>query len=84
MGLPQVRQRAHGDENPAQEADFLSYRESPETLHMPSGREVSFDAFRGWFDCHPAAAKALGDLGAHALCEKFRGATGSQPSVSMR
>ena len=71
---------AHGYENPAQEADFLSYRELLETLQVPRGREVSFNAFRGWFERHRAAAKALGELDAHALFEEFRGVIGAQPA----
>ena len=70
---------AHGYENPDQEAEFLSYREFLETLHVPPGREVGFSAFRGWFDRHRAAAKALGELDAHALFEEFRGVIGAQP-----
>ena len=70
---------AHGYDNPAQEADFLSYREFLETLHVPKGREVSFNAFRGWFDRHRDAARALGDIDAHALFEEFRGVIGAQP-----
>ena len=75
---------AHGYENPGQEAEFLSYREFLETLHVPQGREVSFNAFRGWFDRHRAAAKALGDLDAHALFEEFRGVIGAQPIGPLR
>ena len=71
---------AHGYENPDQEAEFLSYREFLETLHVPQGREVSFNAFRGWFDRHRTAAKALGDLDAHALFEEFRGVISAQPT----
>ena len=71
---------AHGYDNPAQEAEFLSYREFLETLHVPSGREVDFNAFSGWFDRHRAAAKALGDIDAHALFEEFRGVIGAQPA----
>ncbi len=71
---------AHGYDNPAQEAEFLSYREFLETLHVPQGREVNFNAFRGWFDRHHAAAKALGDIDAHALFEEFRGVIGAQPA----
>ena len=70
---------AHGYENTAQEAEFLSYREFVETLRVPPGREVTFVAFRGWFERHRAATKALGDLDAHALFEEFRGVIGSQP-----
>jgi hypothetical protein len=71
---------AHGYENPAQEAEFLSYREFLETLHVPRGREVSFNAFSGWFERHRAAAKTLGDIDAHALFEEFRGVIGAQPT----
>ena len=71
---------AHGYENPAQEAEFLSYREFLETLHVPPGREVNFIAFSGWFDRHRAAAKSLGDIDAHALFEEFRGVIGAQPA----
>jgi hypothetical protein len=67
---------AHGYENPAQEADFLSYREFVETLRVPVGREVTFPAFRAWFERQrqsPGVRSALGDLDAHALFEEFRG-----------
>jgi AAA domain/UvrD-like helicase C-terminal domain/Ankyrin repeat len=71
---------AHGYENPAQEAQFLSYREFVETLRVPAGREVGFNAFSGWFDRHRAAARALGGIDAHALFEEFRGVIGSPPA----
>ena len=71
---------AHGYENSTQEAEFLSYREFLETLHVPQGREVSFNAFHGWFDRNRTAAKALGDIDAHALFEEFRGVIGAQPT----
>ncbi len=71
---------SHGYENAAQEAEFLSLREFVETLQVPRGREVSFNAFRGWFDRNRAAAKVLGDLDAHALFEEFRGVIGARPS----
>ena len=71
---------AHGYENPDQEAEFLSLREFVETLRVPAGREVSFTSFQGWFDRHRAAAKALGDIDAHALFEEFRGVIGAQPA----
>ncbi len=69
---------AHGYENPAQEAEFLSYRELLETIQVPAGKEIGFSAFRGWFERHRAAVKALGDLDAHALFEEFRGVIGAQ------
>jgi hypothetical protein len=71
---------AHGYDNPAQEAEFLSYREFLETLQIPKGRELDFNAFRGWFDRHRDAVRALGDVDAHALFEEFRGVIGAQPT----
>ncbi len=69
---------AHGYENPAQEAEFLSYREFVETLRVPTGREVTFTAFRGWFERHRQALRStLGELDAHALFEEFRGVLGA-------
>ena len=69
---------AHGYENAAQEAEFLSYRELVETLRVPAGREVTFTAFRGWFDRHRQTLRGtLGDLDAHALFEEFRGVLGA-------
>ena len=62
---------AHGYDNPAQEAEFLSLCEFLETLRVPAGREVSFNAFQVWFDRHRAAAKALGNIDAHALFEEI-------------
>ncbi|WP_232540279.1 ankyrin repeat domain-containing protein [Azohydromonas aeria] len=70
---------AHAFENPAQEADFLSFRELLETMRVPPGREVDLKAFRGWFDRHRQAVRALGDFDAHALFEEFRGVIGAQP-----
>ena len=65
---------AHAYENPAQEAQFLSYRELLETLRVPAGREVSFSAFSAWFERHRQSLQsALGELDAHALFEEFRG-----------
>ena len=69
---------AHGYDNPDQEVEFLSYREFLETLHVPPGRELNFNSFSGWFDRHRAAAKALGEMDAHALFEEFRGVIGAQ------
>lgn len=71
---------AHAYENPAQEAEFLSYRELLETLRVPPGREVTFKAFSAWFERHRAAAKALGDIDDHALFEEFRGVIGAHPT----
>ena len=71
---------AHGYENTAQEAEFLSYREFLETLRVPAGRELNFNAFQTWFARHRDAARALGELDAHALFEEFRGVIGAQPT----
>jgi hypothetical protein len=69
---------AHGFENPAQEASFLSYREFVETLHVPKGRELTFPAFGGWFERHRQSLRSsLGDIDAHALFEEFRGVIGA-------
>jgi AAA domain/Ankyrin repeats (many copies)/UvrD-like helicase C-terminal domain len=71
---------AHAYNNPDQEVDFLSYREFVETLKVPAGREVTFTAFRGWFERHRQTLRqALGDMDAHALYEEFRGVISSQP-----
>lgn len=70
---------AHGFENPAQEAQFMSFREFLETMREPPRREVNLRAFRGWFDRHRRAAHALGDIDAHALFEEFRGVICAQP-----
>lgn len=69
---------AHGYENAAQEVDFLSYLEFVETLRVPAGRELTFSAFRGWFDRHRQTLRsALGELDAHAVFEEFRGVLGA-------
>lgn len=71
---------AHGYENAAQEAEFLSYRELIETLRVPGGREVSFNAFAAWFERHRQTARnTLGDIDAHALFEEFRGVISASP-----
>ncbi|XAH22860.1 UvrD-helicase domain-containing protein [Xylophilus sp. GW821-FHT01B05] len=67
---------AHGYENPAQEAQFLSYREFLETLRVPPGREVDFTAFRDWFARHRQQYRFTD---AHPCFEEFRGVIGSQP-----
>lgn len=65
---------AHGYENTTQEVDFLSYREFVETLRVPTGREVTFSAFRGWFERHRQTLRnTLGEFDAHALFEEFGG-----------
>jgi len=67
---------AHGYENPAQEVEFLSYREFLETLRVPAGREVSDAAFRDWFARHRQQYRFTD---AHPCFEEFRGVISSQP-----
>ncbi len=72
---------AHGYENAAQTAEFLSYRELIETLRVPSGREVTFTAFAGWFERQRQTARStLVKLDAHALFEEFRGVISARPN----
>jgi hypothetical protein len=66
---------AHGFENPEQEPFFLSYREFLETLRVPEGREVSFSAFKRWFERHRQQARFTD---AHQLYEEFRGVLSSR------
>jgi hypothetical protein len=66
---------AHGYENDAQEAEFLSYREFLETLAVPAGREVDFARFRAWFERHRQTHRFAD---AHPLFEEFRGVIGSR------
>lgn len=67
---------ANGYENPAQEPQFLSWRELLETLRVPPGREVDFATFRKWFERHRQHYR---DTDAHQCFEEFRGVIGSQP-----
>lgn len=67
---------AYGYENPAQQAQFLSYREFLETLRVPPGREVTFAAFQAWFERHRQHYRFTD---AHPCFEEFRGVIGSQP-----
>jgi len=59
-----------GYENDLQNLDFLSLREFIETLHVPSGRPVTFGAFAKWL-----ARRSLGAglNSAHMLFEEFNG-----------
>ncbi|MEO8012302.1 MAG: hypothetical protein ABI650_11705, partial [Dokdonella sp.] len=67
---------ANGFENPAQEADFFSWREFLETLKVPPGREIGFAAFRDWFARHRQGYRFTD---AHQCFEEFRGVIGSEP-----
>ena len=61
---------AHGYHNPVQEVCFLSYREFIETLRVPAGREVTFSAFRGWFDWHRQSCAARSANWTHTPCSR--------------
>ena len=41
---------AHGYENPAQDVEFMSFREFVDSIAVPEGVEVSFAAFRAWLE----------------------------------
>lgn len=61
---------AHDYDNPDQEATFLSFQELLESIHVPTGREVTLRDFQGWFERHRRGSH-LSD--AHKLFEEFRG-----------
>ena len=61
---------ANGYQGDHQNLDFLSFREFLETIQVPDGREVTYQAFRGWFDRYRKVGK-LDD--AHKLFEEFQG-----------
>lgn len=66
---------SHHYENEEQDLSFLSFRELIETMHVPSGREVSYRAFADWVFRIPRQQR-IAD--AHRLYEEFRGVlTGS-------
>jgi Viral (Superfamily 1) RNA helicase len=60
---------AHHYDNPDQQVDFLSFQEFLESIHVPAGRPVTFQAFQQWF-----SRFRQGHLkDAHKLFEEFRG-----------
>ncbi|WP_374088616.1 UvrD-helicase domain-containing protein [Methylomicrobium lacus] len=61
---------AHGYENADQQVDFLSFQEFLESIEVPDGRPVSFQAFQAWFG-RQRHGGPLKD--AHKLFEEFRG-----------
>ena len=69
---------AHGYENPAQDVEFMSFREFVDSIAVPEGVEVSFAAFRAWLDRRRGGLKGeLRQADAHALFEEFRGVLGA-------
>lgn len=61
---------AHDYDNPDQQIDFLSFQEFLESIQVPDGRPVGFQAFQDWFNRF-RQNNALKD--AHKLFEEFRG-----------
>ncbi len=56
--------------NEDQEIDFLSFKEYIETLQIPTGRELTFRAFDGWFARHRTTVKIRDS---YKLYEEFKG-----------
>ncbi|NCC51502.1 MAG: hypothetical protein EOM20_09835 [Spartobacteria bacterium] len=61
---------SYGYENERQNVDFLSLREYVETLHVPTGRPITFRAFAAWFARH---VHGSGLKDAHMVFEEFNG-----------
>lgn len=61
---------AHHYENPEQQIDFLSFQEFLESIRVPEGKPVTFQAFQQWFSRYRQGS-VLKD--AHKLYEEFRG-----------
>ncbi|SDY61808.1 UvrD-helicase domain-containing protein [Nitrosomonas sp. Nm58] len=60
---------AHHYDNPDQQIDFLSFQEFLESIRVPEGKPVTFQAFQQWFSRYRQGP--LKD--AHKLFEEFRG-----------
>jgi hypothetical protein len=60
---------AHHYDNPEQQIDFLSFQEFLESIQVPPGKPVTFQAFQQWFSRYRHGQ--LKD--AHKLFEEFRG-----------
>ncbi|MEW6738533.1 MAG: UvrD-helicase domain-containing protein [Nitrospirota bacterium] len=66
---------SHHYENDDQEISFLSFREFLETMQVPEGREIRYNAFAHWLLRFPRQQRVAD---AHRLYEEFRGViTGS-------
>ena len=61
---------AHGFERDGQDAQFLSYRELVESLHVPAGREALWRDFSAWFARQQQVFKGID---AHQAFEEIRG-----------
>lgn len=60
----------------SQEADFLSYQQLLQTVHVAAGRPVTFQDFRGFFARHQHKVKFAD---AHAVFEELRGVLTAEP-----
>ncbi len=60
----------HGFEPAAQEAQFLSFREFVESIHLPAGREAQWRDFAAWF---ARLRQQYRDVDAHQAFEEIRG-----------
>jgi AAA domain len=61
---------AHQYQNEHQSIDFLSFKEYVETIHIPQGRELGFQAFNTWFGKHRNSVKIRDG---YKLYEEFKG-----------
>ena len=69
---------AHGYENPAQDVEFMSFREFVDSIAVPGGVEVSFAVFSAWLERRRGGLKGeLRQADTHALFEEFRGVLGA-------
>ncbi|MFN0301125.1 MAG: ankyrin repeat domain-containing protein [Burkholderiales bacterium] len=62
---------AHGFERDGQDAQFLSYRELVESLHVPAGREALWRDFSAWFTRQQQ--QVFKGIDAHQAFEEIRG-----------
>lgn len=60
---------AHHYDNPDQQIDFLSFQEFLESIRVPEGKPITFQAFQQWFGRHRQGPLKDG----HKLFEEFRG-----------
>lgn len=68
---------ASGFERDQQDVAFLSYRELTESIRIPSGREVKWRDFDGWF---ARQRQAFRGIEAHQAFEEIRGVLAASPS----
>ena len=66
---------ANGFERTGQEATFLSYRDFVESIHVPPGREATWQDFVGWFQRIRQSFRDpdFHDIDGHQVLEEIRG-----------